>query len=139
MSERIDLTQFEPIIGIDWFYENEVLYLNERKFRYAIYEATDLADINEDLWEEHEQELEELNASFTNAIQDLPNLIAELKKMYAREDELLGALRIIRDDLNEGMAQGHLPIESTHGVSARKIRNFANDAFESFKRRESND
>jgi hypothetical protein len=37
-------------------------------------------------------------------------------------------LRIIRDDLNEGMAQGHLPIESTHGVSARKIRNFANDA-----------
>jgi len=139
VSERIDLTQFEPIIGIDWFYENEVLYLNERKFRYAIYEATDLADINEDLWEEHEQELEELNASFTNAIQDLPNLIAELKKMYAREDELLGALRIIRDDLNEGMAQGHLPIESTHGVSARKIRNFANDAFESFKRRESND
>ena len=67
------------------------------------------------------------------------DLIAELKKMYAREDELLDALRIIRDDLNEGMAQGHLPIESTHGVSARKIRNFANDGFESFKRRESND
>lgn len=58
----------------------------------------------------------------------IPDLIAELKKMYAREDELLDALRIIRDDLNEGMAQGHLPIESTHGVSARKIRNFANDA-----------
>jgi len=58
----------------------------------------------------------------------LSDLIAELKKMYAREDELLDALRIIRDDLNEGMAQGHLPIESTHGVSARKIRNFANDA-----------
>ena len=56
------------------------------------------------------------------------DLVAELKKMYAREDELLDALRIIRDDLNEGMAQGHLPIESTHGVSARKIRNFANDA-----------
>ena len=46
-------------------------------------------------------------------------LIAELKRMYAREDELLDALRIIRNDLNEGMAQGHLPIESTHGVSAR--------------------
>ena len=38
----------------------------------------------------------------------IPDLIAELKKMYAREDELLDALRIIRDDLNEGMAQGHL-------------------------------
>ena len=66
-------------------------------------------------------------------------LRSELKRMYEREDELLDGLRIIRDDLNEGMAQGHLPIESTHGVSARKIRNFANDAFESFKRRESND
>lgn len=70
---------------------------------------------------------------------ELDYIVPELKKMYAREDELLDALRIIRDDLNEGMAQGHLPIESTHGVSARKIRNFANDAFESFKRRESND
>ncbi|WP_287009732.1 hypothetical protein [Alteromonas sp.] len=61
-------------------------------------------------------------------IAKLPTLIDELKKMYAREDTLLSALRIIRDDLNDGMAQGHLPIESTHGVSARKIRNFANDA-----------
>ena len=87
-NERIDLTQFEPIIGIDWFYEDGVLYLNERKFRYAIYEATDLADINEDLWEEHEQELEELDASFTNAIQDLPNLIAELKRCYEEIDRL---------------------------------------------------
>ena len=59
---------------------------------------------------------------------NISRLIAELKKMYAREDELLSALLIIRNDLDEGMAQGHLPIESTHGVSARKIRNFANDA-----------
>ena len=29
------------------------------------------------------------------------NMIAELKKMYAREDELLDALRIIRDDLQD--------------------------------------
>ena len=46
----------------------------------------------------------------------IPDLIAELKKMYAREDELLDALRIIRDDLNEGI------------VSAMRIRNFVNDA-----------
>ena len=58
----------------------------------------------------------------------LLRILKALKRSYAREDELLDALRIIRDDLNEGMAQGHLPIESTHGVSARKIRNFANDA-----------
>ena len=60
----------------------------------------------------------------------LLRILKALKRSYAREDELLDALRIIRDDLNEGMAQGHLPIESTHGVSARKIRNFANDASE---------
>ena len=82
MSKRIDLTQFEGIIGIDWFYENEILYLNERKFRYAIYEASDLVDMTKEYVEEHEQGLEELNASFTNAIQDLPNLIAELKRCY---------------------------------------------------------
>ena len=48
--------------------------------------------------------------------------------MYAREDELLGALRIVRDDLDEAIAQGHLPITSTDGIDATKIRNFANDA-----------
>jgi hypothetical protein len=55
-------------------------------------------------------------------------IMAELKKMYAREDELLDALRIIRDDLDEAIAQGHLPIKSTDGIDATKIRNFANDA-----------
>ena len=59
---------------------------------------------------------------------ELKILLDEINRMYKREDELLDALRIINDDLNEGMAQGHLPIESTHGVSARKIRNFANRA-----------
>jgi len=68
------------------------------------------------------------NETLAKQIAKLPELIAELKRVYMREDKLLEALRIIRDDLNEGMAQGHLPIESTHGVSVRKIRNFANDA-----------
>lgn len=123
-NERIDLTQFEPIIGIDWFYEDEVLYLNEKKFRYAIYEATDLADMNEDLWEEHEQELEELNASFTNAIQDLPKLIAELKRCYEREDALVEALKIVRDDLDDALEV--YPTVNQEDVV--KVRNFANDA-----------
>ena len=106
MTKRIDLTQFKGI-G-EW----KVLeYWDEEEARYEIRTGRDNHS-------KHEAEV----------IAKLPNLIAELKKMYAREDELLDALRIIRDDLNEGMAQGHLPIESTHGVSARKIRNFANDA-----------
>ena len=55
-------------------------------------------------------------------------ILAELRKMYKREDELLEALRIIRDDLDEAIAQGNLPITSTNGIDATKIRNFANDA-----------
>lgn len=104
MSKRIDLTQFEGMSD-DW----EVVPQPDGE--YAIVTGRDNSSLEE---------------AYT--IAKLPTLIAELKKMYAREDELLSALRIIRDDLNEGMAQGHLPIESTHGVSARKIRNFANDA-----------
>jgi len=91
-----------------------------------------------------------------NAIAAVPELIAELKdlrwkhmqvlkarkdwrdealrlaqtidKKNVRENELLDALRIIRDDLNEAIAQGYLPITSTHGIDVTKIRNFANDA-----------
>ena len=59
---------------------------------------------------------------------EMDYMVPELKKCYAREDELLDALRIIRIDLNEAIAQGHLPITSTHGIDVMKIRNLANDA-----------
>jgi len=87
-NERIDLTQFEGIIGIDWFYEDEMLYLKEKKFRYAIYEATDLVDMTKEYVEKHEQELEELHTSLTSAIHNMPELIAELKRCYALIDAL---------------------------------------------------
>ena len=54
------------------------------------------------------------------------DLIAELKKMYAREDELLEALRIIRDDLQEARAYGAYTLAQSEKL--RKIRNFAHDA-----------
>jgi len=63
-----------------------------------------------------------------DASYSLSDLIAELKRCYEREDALIEALRIIRDDLDETIAQGHLPIKSTDGIDATKIRNFANDA-----------
>ena len=62
------------------------------------------------------------------AIADLPKLIAELKKTYAREDELLDALQVIKEDLETGIAQGNIPINATNGIDLTKIRNFANDA-----------
>ena len=96
-NERMNLKQFEGIIGIDWFYEDGILYLNERKFRYAIYEASDL--VTKEYVEEHEQELEELNAPFTSAIHNLPNLIAELKRCYEEIDALQGKI----DDAHEAM------------------------------------
>ena len=110
MTKRIDLTQFEGMFEGD--HPKHLFEEVEKEFKDGGVRTTPLY----------------LDQLYVNAITLLPELIAELKKMYAREDELLDALRIIRDDLNEGMAQGHLPIESTHGVSARKIRNFANDA-----------
>ena len=62
------------------------------------------------------------------AIAMLPELIKALAKMYAREDELLYALRIIRDDLDEAIDKGHVAIHATNGNDVTKIRNFANDA-----------
>jgi hypothetical protein len=55
-------------------------------------------------------------------------LLAELKKMYKREDELLDALQVIKEDLETGIAQGNIPINATTGIDLTKIRNFANDA-----------
>ena len=63
-----------------------------------------------------------------DAIAMLPELIKALAKMYAREDELLDALRIIRDDLDDAISQGNIAIEATNGIDVTKIRNFANDA-----------
>ena len=58
-------------------------------------------------------------------------LIAELKRMYAREDELLDALRIIRDDLDEVISAILSPWERQRrraSIAVTKVRNFANDA-----------
>lgn len=71
---------------------------------------------------------EPLSRADANLIADGPLLLAELKKMYAREDELLEALRIIRDDLDEAIDKGHVAVHATNGNDVTKIRNFANDA-----------
>jgi len=59
---------------------------------------------------------------------EMDYMVPELKKCYAREDALLDALRIIRDDLDEAIDTGHVAIHATNGVDVTKIRNFANDA-----------
>lgn len=58
----------------------------------------------------------------------LLRILKALKRSYEREDELLDALRIIRDDVQEAMAYGSFTLEQNKKL--RKIRNFANDASE---------
>jgi len=60
----------------------------------------------------------------------LLKILRELKRSYEREDELIEALKIIRDDLDDALeTEGYNT--SAHEKSERtlqKIRNFANDA-----------
>jgi len=112
MSKRIDLSQFEGMSD-NWEVVEQVvetaLRAVEPAVEYAIVTGRDNSSLDE-----------------ANIIAKLPNLIPELKKMYAREDELLDALRIVRDDVKE------LETHSIHSTylknQIRKIKNFANDA-----------
>lgn len=54
----------------------------------------------------------------------LLRILKALKRSYEREDELIEALRIIRDDLDEEIAKAHFPNDKV----AWQIRNFAHDA-----------
>jgi len=67
-----------------------------------------------------------------DAIAAVPDLIAELKRCYEREDALIEALKIIRDDLDDALeTKGYDTL--AHEKSERtlqRIRNFANDASE---------
>lgn len=54
----------------------------------------------------------------------LLKILRELKRSYEREDELIEALKIIRDDLDEEIAKAHFPNDKV----AWQIRNFAHDA-----------
>ena len=128
-NERIDLTQFEGMTEGPWHcclpynaetdtYEGDAqmkgggdrvngpVVLSQYQFARGI--ANQRADLR--------------------AMESCPDLIAELKKMYEREDELLDALQVIKEDLETGIAQGNIPINATTGIDLTKIRNFANDA-----------
>ena len=62
----------------------------------------------------------------------IPYLVEALRECYAREDELIEALKIIRDDLDETLTLIQTGTHYTDQDKAtrilHKIRNFANDA-----------
>ena len=43
---------------------------------------------------------------------ELKILLDEISRMYKREDELLDALQVIKEDLETGIAQGNIPINA---------------------------
>ena len=131
MSNRTDLTQFEGHTEGPW--------------------QTNDCD-SQGVWQEHDesiprhiamvhsdQDWEDMTeAEFMRMMADkqlvtaAPDLLAELKRCYEREDALIEALKIIRDDLDDALeTEGYNTL--AHEKSERtlqKIRNFANDASE---------
>ena len=61
------------------------------------------------------------------------SILLEPKECYKREDELIEALQIVRDDLDDVLKGTHLEGDGyrhyvVNGAVITKIRNFANDA-----------
>ena len=129
-NERIDLTQFEEITKGTWEATGPehphygVIRIHPCSATVRRYQRD---------WK-----TEEAWYANAKAIVAVPDLIAELKRMYKREDELLDALRIIRDDLDGIIASieavrsvfvGVLPQGIVREIETlQKVRNFANDA-----------
>ena len=118
-NERIDLTQFEGMVedlGEPRLNQDKMPLGNEWLIPHIAHLQCGYGMESDDL--------EQIRITVL-AMSKTPNLIAELEKMYAREDELLDALRIIRDDLGD-----ILPSNDSQELMLDKIYNFANDASE---------
>ena len=118
-NERIDLTQFEGMVedlGEPRLNQDKMPLGNEWLIPHIAHLQCGYGGESDDL--------EQIRITVL-AMSKTPNLIAELEKMYAREDELLDALRIIRDDLGD-----ILPSNDSQELMLDKIYNFANDASE---------
>ena len=118
-NERIDLTQFKGMVedlGEPCLNQDKMPLGNEWLIPHIAHLQCGYGMESDDL--------EQIRITVL-AMSKTPNLIAELEKMYAREDELLDALRIIRDDLGD-----ILPSNDSQELMLDKIYNFANDASE---------
>jgi hypothetical protein len=94
-NERIDLTQFEGIMGVEWLFDEQLFVGKQNRWRFAINEYTDTETMSEKEYEEWENGLEPVWASLTSAVAYLPNLLSELKRCYEEldeYDELVGLL-----------------------------------------------
>ena len=115
-NERIDITEMEERLKLGLWTDNTSLDL--------------IAELKRSY-----KELDDLKWNHMQVLRERKDLRDSGLSMAKKADfqgnrieSLIDALRIIRDDLDEAIAQGHLPIKSADGVDATKIRNFANDA-----------
>ena len=128
-NKRINLTKFKGLTKGEWVYEEVVKGTGWVATLMIPHTGADTPEHPHGLpypvasVTEHDYHL---TRSDIKAMASVPDLIAELKKMYAREDELLNALRIIRDDLDDQPTGPNADLFE----HINKIRNFANDASE---------
>ena len=97
-NERIDLTQFDGIMNIDWLFD-EQLIVGEGEYRFTLNEYTDLIDMPEEHIKEWEEKLEPIWGSLVNGVSELPNLIAELKRCYEKIDWLQQVADLAADNI----------------------------------------
>ena len=118
---RIDLTQLEEMFSGPWRIEWLDGADADDEEPSAAINAEDYGTIAHTFYRDWDKPY----AATTKAMATVPELIAELKSVYAREDMLLDALRIIRDDLDDAL-KVYPSLQMTEIVA--KVRNFANDA-----------
>ena len=126
-DERIDLTQFEGI----WDKKHDLFIEKTPTDGYhwsVLFENDVEAGMSTPSW--YGKIIHKRVDRFYHAIDKLPDLLAELKRCYEREDALIEALKIVRDDLDDALeTKGYNTL--AHEKSERtlqRIRNFANDA-----------
>ena len=117
MTKRIDLTQFEGLTT-PWDFGKKYPHIESAKVAVEL-----IAELKDLRWK-HMQLLRERKDLRDSGL----SMAKKADFQGNRIESLIDALRIIRDDLDEAIAQGHLPIKSADGIDATKIRNFANDA-----------
>ena len=96
-NERIDLTQFEGIMNIEWLFDEQLFVGEQKRWRFDISEYTDIELMSEKEYEEWEDGLESVWDSLTSGVAHLPKLIAELKRCYEKIDKMNEAILSARE------------------------------------------